>query len=194
MSPSLSIIIPSYKDDENVIRLVAQVREQITIEYELIVVQSAGTLRASDDFTLLSCEPGRAKQLNAGARAARAPRLLFLHADSDVSALSLDKPWLISIKRKTTGRSLSANGLLWKWMSEAGAELGYDKNDLHETMKVVCDCPITEINLDGRVVEIRSTSRLSSEEFTAYMDRCYRKLAGDLGLYLTLPEERQCHK
>lgn len=109
-----------------------------------------------------------------------------------IQSLTLDfkKPWIASVKRKAAKRSLSANGLLWKWMQEAGDSIGYDKNDMHEVMKTVCDCPVTKITIDGRVVEIRSTSRLSSEEYAAYMDRCYRKLVGDMGIYLTLPEEK----
>ena len=108
-----------------------------------------------------------------------------------IEALNLDRPWIITVKRKTKKRSLSANGLYWKWMEEAGKELGYDKADLHEVMKIEADCPVIEINMNGKNYRLRTTTRLTDKDFADYMDRCYRKLVGDMGLYLTLPEERQ---
>ncbi len=106
-----------------------------------------------------------------------------------IKALDLARPWVVTVKRQTKQRSLSANNLYWKWMTEAGNALGYDKADMDDVMKEVCDCPAKTIMLDGVAHERRTTSGLTGKEMGEYMDRCYRKLVGEMGLYLTIPEE-----
>lgn len=102
--------------------------------------------------------------------------------------VSLGRPLVITVEEKRKKRSLSANALYFKWMQEAGDHLGYDKDDMHEACKQACDCPVTEIDIDGETVAVRSTAKLNDGDFAAYMDRCYRKLS-EMGCYLTLPEE-----
>lgn len=104
-----------------------------------------------------------------------------------INLVPLNKPLKITIEEVRKQRSLSANGLYWKWMQEAGDHLGYDKDEMHEVCKEVANCPVTEIEIDGEKVVVRSSSKLNDADFAAYMDRCYRRLS-EYGCVLTLPE------
>lgn len=104
-----------------------------------------------------------------------------------LNLLPLLKPVRITVEEVRKKRSLSANGLYWKWMQEAGDHLGYDKDEMHEVCKEVADCPVTEYQVDGKTVRIRTTAKLNDADFSAYMDRCYRRLS-EFGCVLTLPE------
>jgi rSAM/selenodomain-associated transferase 2 len=91
--PELSIIVPVLNEVEILPALFATLARQKDIRFELLLCdgssgdgsrQLAQQLSAAAPFPcrLLLSERGRARQLNAGARAAAAPLLLFLHADS----------------------------------------------------------------------------------------------------------------
>jgi rSAM/selenodomain-associated transferase 2 len=83
----LSIIVPVLREAENLARLLPALRgEARDVE---IVVADAGSDDGSREVaarvpgvTVLACERGRARQMNAGARVARGDVLLFLHADT----------------------------------------------------------------------------------------------------------------
>lgn len=107
-----------------------------------------------------------------------------------LEALSPDKVWTVTVKQKKQRRSLSANALYWKWMETAGNELGYDKDEIDYWCKEAFDCPYKEITVDGQTIRRRSTSGLDKLEMSAYMDRVYRRLVGDMGIYLPIPEEQ----
>ncbi len=34
-----------------------------------------------------------------------------------IMGLNLDRPWIVTVKRRTKKRSLSQNGLYWDWMT-----------------------------------------------------------------------------
>lgn len=83
----LSIIIPTLNEGSNLTRLLPHVLAGCP-QAEVIVVDggsSDDTRKVASRFPrvrLLTSAPGRAKQMNAGARAARGDVLLFLHADT----------------------------------------------------------------------------------------------------------------
>jgi rSAM/selenodomain-associated transferase 2 len=87
MTPSLSIVIPVLNEEPRItsaLRALAPLRDQ---GHEVLVCDGGST-----DATLARCAgladavlhspPGRARQMNAGAAAARGEVLLFLHADT----------------------------------------------------------------------------------------------------------------
>lgn len=84
--PDFSVVIPVLNEVEMVGSCLEAVRGAGTVPIEIIVVDggsSDGTAeRAAAEAAVLRCERGRARQLNAGARAARGETLLFLHADT----------------------------------------------------------------------------------------------------------------
>jgi len=89
----LSIIVPILNEKETLSALFAMLSRQERVAFELIVADGGSTdgslplaeeLSASSTFAcrFLRCKRGRGRQLNAGAQAATAGMLLFLHSDS----------------------------------------------------------------------------------------------------------------
>ncbi len=83
--PTLSIVIPTVNEADNLPDTLAVLGDSPHIE---IIVADAGSTDATvlcaeqAGARVLHCERGRALQMNAGADAARASTLLFLHADT----------------------------------------------------------------------------------------------------------------
>jgi rSAM/selenodomain-associated transferase 2 len=96
-SVEFSIIVPAFHEGENIRDLIERLnRLDIDKKSEVIVVDGAqekDTLRAIDGNCVIkiSCERGRAKQMNAGASAARGEVLLFLHADTELPVQAFGK-------------------------------------------------------------------------------------------------------
>jgi len=104
MNPQISIIIPTYNEAENIGELLQQLTQVSTeeINVEIIVVDGGSIDRTPLIVTefisklteelitknpclvvkLISSNPGRANQMNRGAKTAQGEILLFLHADS----------------------------------------------------------------------------------------------------------------
>jgi rSAM/selenodomain-associated transferase 2 len=83
----LSIVIPAYNEAAALPALLADLRAQQGVALELIVADGGSTdgtpaLAAQGGARAVAAPRGRGAQMNAGARAASAPHLLFLHADS----------------------------------------------------------------------------------------------------------------
>jgi rSAM/selenodomain-associated transferase 2 len=84
---TLSVIVPTWRDDAALARLLPQLAQLEPRPGEVIVVDGAGdaTTRAlvlAAGATCLASPPGRGTQLNHGARAATGAALWFVHADA----------------------------------------------------------------------------------------------------------------
>lgn len=93
LHPALSVIVPVLNEQETLPELLRNLAAQAGVNFETIICDGG-----SDDGTrqvaaalakalplrtsVIAAPPGRARQLNAGVAASRAPLLLFLHADS----------------------------------------------------------------------------------------------------------------
>ncbi len=102
---SISVIIPTWNEATHIAATIASLRAQG--DCEILVVDGGST----DDTVTLACdadrvlvaEPGRAAQMNAGARSATREHLLFLHADCTLEpggfhalGLALAKPEILA--------------------------------------------------------------------------------------------------
>ena len=98
MNPiQFSIIVPAFHEGENINGLIQRlIQLDSDKKSEIIVVDGAqerdtlGAIRGND-IIKISCERGRAKQMNAGASVARGEVLIFLHADTELPAQALGK-------------------------------------------------------------------------------------------------------
>jgi rSAM/selenodomain-associated transferase 2 len=95
--PNFSIIVPVLYEAERINDLISHLRQLDPVESsEIIVVDGApekDTLQAIHDnrITKISTDKGRARQMNAGALAAKGDILIFLHADTELPLTSLQR-------------------------------------------------------------------------------------------------------
>ena len=88
----ISIIIPSKNDSTLAKKLISQLYLKISKEDEIILaeVDSIPKINISQ-VKVIKGVNGRAQCLNAGAKQAKNPLLWFVHADSDISNIDLEK-------------------------------------------------------------------------------------------------------
>lgn len=102
-------------------------------------------------------------------------------------------PMEISVGPHKKKRSLSQNALMWKWINEVVdivcSDTGNDADQIHDWFKQKFLSP-TMVELGGEVVEYRTTTNLTTEQMSEYMNRIHAFVTLDLGFVLTLPEDR----
>ena len=127
---------------------------------------------------------------------ARAPFLLATENDRNsvvglITSLSLKKPWAITIEPHRKKRSLSQNGLYWKWLDETVAlvskETGNDSDDLHEFFKQKFTMPKT-FGVNGEACRRWTTTTLTTGEMSEFIDRVYAWVTSELGIMLQMPQ------
>lgn len=120
MTPSLSVIIPARNEAEALPLLLADLAVLRAAGAELLLV-NGGSQDATCEVAsgrvdqLLHSEPGRARQMNLGAAAARGDYLWFVHADTRVSQQAIDALLVVLQLRPVWGRfdvRLSGRGLV----------------------------------------------------------------------------------
>ncbi|WP_455212354.1 TIGR04283 family arsenosugar biosynthesis glycosyltransferase [Kaarinaea lacus] len=91
--PKISIIVPTLNEEQAISRLIENLHQQTNIQFELIIVDggskdatrsvlSAYQKKSGFNCVIITTQPGRALQMNCGARVATSKELLFLHADT----------------------------------------------------------------------------------------------------------------
>lgn len=94
-----------------------------------------------------------------------------------------DGEYTLTLKRKRNRRSLNQNNLYWEWISIIGNELGYEKEEIHCTLKAMF-----LVDRSKKIPIIRSSANLNSFEFSQYMEQIDRWCA-EQGILLPLPSE-----
>jgi rSAM/selenodomain-associated transferase 2 len=95
-SPRVSIVMPALDEQDGIVRALEDLAPARSAGAEVIVVDG-GSRDGTRELALpladrvLEAPRGRARQMNAGAALARAPVLLFLHADTRLPAQSVER-------------------------------------------------------------------------------------------------------
>lgn len=105
-----------------------------------------------------------------------------------IDGLDLAKPWSVTVEPYRKKRTLSQNGLYWKWVSIIADATGNSDDDAHDALKDKF-CPPREVQLGDDYRTIRSTAKLETLEFKSYMDKVYAFATAELGIMLPIPEE-----
>lgn len=95
--------------------------------------------------------------------------------------------WDVQIREHKSKRSLQQNALYWKWLGIIGDVLGWDAEDLHESMKqnfIGFDDKVDPVT--GKVFQVpRSSKKLGVKKFSEFMDKVYAFAQSE---NITLPE------
>lgn len=105
-----------------------------------------------------------------------------------IAALNVERPWTIEIKRHVKKRSLSQLALYWMWVGVIAKETGNDTDTLHEFFKNKFLTP-TIVNIGNEQFERRTTTKLPTDEMSAYMNQVQAFAGAELGILLPQPEE-----
>lgn len=110
-----------------------------------------------------------------------------------LSSVGLDKPVKVEWGTYSKARSLNQNALMWKWINEVADiiadDTGYTPNEMHEYFKHEFLTPRV-IDVNGTVIEIYSTTKLTTQEMSEYMGKI-QAWAAQQGYYLPSPEDMQ---
>lgn len=132
--PELSVIIPTLNEAQQLPRLLALLNRQTGLQLEIIVADGGSSdatpvQAQTAGITLVRSAAGRGRQMNAAARTASAPYLLFLHADTYCEATDTLVKALAALRREqqAAGQQRIAGHFALRFdRSEAGAHrFGY---------------------------------------------------------------------
>ena len=115
-------------------------------------------------------------------------RALFL-----IASLDLKRIWQVTVEPYRKQRSLSQNGLYWRWVEIISNDTGNDVDAIHDYLKGKFLTP-KEMEIAGEKFMCRSTRKLDTKTMSEYMDRCYSWAGSDLGIFLPIPEEMHLPK
>jgi len=101
-----------------------------------------------------------------------------------IASLAGEQIELILRKHKSR-RSNSQNSWYWGCIVPLLAEhCGYDAEEMHEALKH----KFLRIHDDSELPTVRSSAKLTTAEFTEYVEKC-RRLGAELGVYIPNPGE-----
>lgn len=107
-----------------------------------------------------------------------------------------ERPWQIEIKPYRKQRTLSQNALYWKWLEIIGADLGYDRDEIHDILRekflpVSCE---TILGVTRRRLTSTSHPDFTTAMMSEYMAAIERFCATDLDIYLPHPDDEYHEK
>lgn len=106
---------------------------------------------------------------------------------TEIANLDPRKSWDVSIEEHKSTRSQNQNRIYWKWISIIGNHVGQPREDMHRTFAIRFLEPELFV-VDGKqYVGAKSTTGLTTKEFTEYLDKI-NATALALGLQLPTPE------
>lgn len=90
----ISVMIPTYNEEKVIAQLITSL-QKIKEKCEILFVDGGSTDKTVEmigkEFSVITSEKGRAKQMNAGARQSSGDVLFFLHCDSEIPDTALEE-------------------------------------------------------------------------------------------------------
>lgn len=106
----------------------------------------------------------------------------------DIGNLHPEKEWEVTIKPYKKSRTNNQNALYWKWLTIISEHTGYTQDELHEGMKRNFIGEDIGSDIFGNTyIRAKSTTNLTTKEFTEYMDKV-NIFAANEGLVLPSPD------
>lgn len=106
-----------------------------------------------------------------------------------VAGLDMSKPWSVTLEPYRKKRTNSQNALLHKWFDIIAKHTGYADAEIKELYRDMF-LGTEPRDFGGTIREIRrSTTALTTPEFSEFMDRVYQHATSELGILLPVPEE-----
>ena len=116
-------------------------------------------------------------------------RLTFDQELPYIFSLLANGSYTITIKKASQKRSIPQNDLMWMWLTCIERETGTPKDDVY--MYYCKKFLIKTIQIRERQERIYNTSsKLTSEEMTEFLNKIQADAATELGIRLPLPEDR----
>ncbi len=107
-----------------------------------------------------------------------------------ILALSNEKAWEVTVKKKVKQRTLNQNSLYWQWVTIIGNHLGYFKDGMHEVLKTMFIDPELMVVNDIEF-QVRSIKKLTTKQMSDYMDKVSLWANAEMGIFLPMPEDKQ---
>jgi hypothetical protein len=116
-------------------------------------------------------------------------RLTFDQELPYVFSLLANGTYSITIKRASEKRSIPQNDLMWMWFECIERETGTPKDDIYMYYCKRFLCKVIEVG--GHQEKIyNTTSKLTKDEMTEFLNKVQADAATELGITLPLPEDR----
>jgi hypothetical protein len=112
--------------------------------------------------------------------------------DADLDALLStlrNGVYTMIIKRQQEQRSIAQNDLMWMWFTCIERETGTPKDDVYMYYCKRFLCKVIEIG-NHREKIYNTSSKLTMEEMTEFLNKIKADAATELGITLPLPEDR----
>ena len=97
--------------------------------------------------------------------------------------------YTITVKRQSEKRSIAQNDLMWMWMQCIENETGTPKDEVY--MYYCKKFLMRTVSIGDRMERIYMTSsKLNSEQMTAFLNQIQADAASELGITLPTPQDR----
>ena len=194
MSPEVSIIVPALNEARLIEGCLTRLRGDFPSS-DLLVVDGGSTdgtvVLAARHAPVLAAPRGRARQLNAGARASTGAVLWFVHADTQIESGALDEmsraladPGVVGggLSLRFDQRGPALDFLAWTSTARAkrlhhifGDQAMFVRRDIFDRLGGFPDLPLMEdlefsrrLHRAGRTVVLSATSTASARRLTAH--------------------------
>ena len=99
--------------------------------------------------------------------------------------------YIVIVKAYRKKRTLKQNSLLWKLYTVVGNELGYTKDEMHDTFREKFLPVETKsiLGVDKKILTSTSAEEFTTKDMKDYIDQIYYFCVTDLGINLPHPDD-----